>query len=77
MRNKLCFPSSFLRYSTDLEIATPKLMSEQSATYSTYRRINFFQVIIGDALSVVITYMTGLCILVQCLTNANILYLVT
>ena len=41
MRNKLC--SSFLRYSTDLEIATPKLMSEQSATYFTYRRMRFLK----------------------------------
>ena len=48
MKNKLCSPSSFLQYSacriitdcTDLEIATPKLMSEQSATYSTYRGMN-------------------------------------
>lgn len=60
MRNKLFSTSSFLQYSTDLEIATPKLMSEQSATYSTYRRMTFFKVIIGVALSAVITYISGL-----------------
>ena len=48
MKNKLCAPSSFSQYSscriiidcTDLEIATPKLMSEQNATYFTYRGID-------------------------------------
>lgn len=60
MRNKLCSPSSFSQYSTDLEIATPKLMSEQSATYSTYRGMNSFKVIIGVAPNAVITYVSGL-----------------
>lgn len=60
MRNKLFSTSSFLQYRTDLEIATPKLMSEQSATYSTYRRMTFFKEIIGVALNAVITYISGL-----------------
>ena len=68
MKNKLCSPSSFSQYSTcriiidctDLEIATPKLMSEQSATYSTYRGMNSFKVIIGVAPNAVITYVSGL-----------------
>ena len=68
MKNKLCSPSSFSQYSTcriiidctDLEIATRKLMSEQSATYSTYRGMNSFKVIIGVAPNAVITYLSGL-----------------
>ena len=68
MKNKLCSPSSFSEYSpcrviidcTDLEIATPKLMSEQSATYSTYRGMNSLKVITGVAPNAVITYVSGL-----------------
>ena len=68
MKNKLCSPSSFSQYSTcriiidctDLEIATPKLMSEQSATYSTYRGMNSLKVIIGVAPNAVITSVSGL-----------------
>ena len=68
IRNKLCSSSSFSQYSscriiidcTDLEIATPKLIPEQSATYSTYRGMNSFKVIIGVAINAVITYVSGL-----------------
>ena len=43
-KNKLCSPSSFSQYSscriiidcTDIEVATPSLMSQQNATYSSY-----------------------------------------
>ena len=66
--NKMCSPSSFTQYSscriiidcTDIEIATPKLMSQQCATYSTYRGMNSFKVIIGVAPNAVITYVSGL-----------------
>ena len=68
MKNKLCSPSSFLQYSscriiidcTDLEIATPKLMSEQSPTYSIYRGMNSLKVIIGVPPNAVITYDSDL-----------------
>ena len=67
-KNKMCSPSSFAQYSsyriiidcTDIEIATPKLMSQQCATYSTYGRMNSFKVIIGVAPNAVITYVSGL-----------------
>ena len=67
-KNKMYSPSSFTQYSscriiidcTDIEIATPKLMTQQCATYSTYRRMNSFKVIIGVAPNAVITYVSGL-----------------
>ena len=68
MKNKLFSTSSFSQYSTcriiidctDLEIATPELMSEQSATYSTYRGLNSFKVIIGVTPNALITHVSGL-----------------
>ncbi|PFX16153.1 hypothetical protein AWC38_SpisGene19581 [Stylophora pistillata] len=67
-KNKLCLPSSFAEYSscqividcTDIEIAAPKLMSQQNATCSTYRGMNSFKVITGVAPNEVITYVTDL-----------------
>lgn len=67
-KNKMCSPSSFSQYSscriiidcTDMEIAAPKLMSQQCATYSSYRGMNSFKVIIGVAPNAVITYVSNL-----------------
>ena len=67
-KNKMCSTSSFTQYSsckiiincTDIEIAAPKLMSQQSQTYSTYRGMNSFKVIIGVAPNAVITYVSDL-----------------
>ena len=67
-KNSLCAPSSFAQYTscrividcTDLEIATPKLMSLQNATYSSYRGMNSFKVIVGVAPNAVITYISNL-----------------
>ncbi|PFX19305.1 hypothetical protein AWC38_SpisGene16293 [Stylophora pistillata] len=43
-----------------IEIAAPKLMSQQNATYSSYRGMNSFKVIIGVAPNGVITYVSDL-----------------
>lgn len=67
-KNALCAPSSFSGYTscrividcTDLEIAAPKLMSIQNATYSSYRGMNSFKVIVGVAPNAVITYISKL-----------------
>lgn len=67
-KNKMCLPSSFTEYSscrividcTDIEIAAPKLKSQQNATYSSYRGMNSFKVIIGVAPNGVITYVSDL-----------------
>ena len=56
-KNKLCAPSSFSQFGscrvvidcTDIEIATPGLMSQQNATYSNYRGMHSFKVIVGVA----------------------------
>jgi hypothetical protein len=64
-KNKLCAPSSFSQYTscrividcTDVEIATPGLMSQQSATYSSYRGMNSFKVLVGVAPNAVITFV--------------------
>ena len=62
-KNKLSAPSSFSQFGscriiidcTDIEVAAPGLMSQQNATYSSYRGMNSFKVIIGVALNAVIT----------------------
>lgn len=62
-KNKLSAPSSFSQYGscrividcTDIEVAAPGLMSQQNATYSSYRGMNSFKVIVGVALNTVIT----------------------
>lgn len=67
-KNKTCSPSSFSQFSscriiidcTDIEIATPSLMKDQSATYSSYRSMNSFKVIVGVAPNGVITYVSKL-----------------
>lgn len=54
-KNVLCAPSSFSQFTscrividcTDVEIAAPGLMSQQNATYSSYRGMNSFKVIVG------------------------------
>lgn len=45
---------------TDIEIAAPSLMSQQNATYSNYRGMNSFKVIVGVAPNAVITYVSKL-----------------
>ena len=67
-KNKLSAPSSFARFSscrividcTDIEVAVPGLMSQQNATYSSYRGMNSFKVIVGVAPNAVITYVSKL-----------------
>ncbi|XP_068742187.1 uncharacterized protein [Montipora capricornis] len=64
-KNKLSAPSSFNQLGscrvvidcTVIEIATPGLMSKQNATYSSYRGMHSFKVIVGVAPNGVITYM--------------------
>lgn len=56
-KNTLSAPSSFSQLNscriiidcTDVECATPGLMSEQSLTYSSYRGMNSFKVLVGVA----------------------------
>ena len=67
-KNDTCAPSSFSQFSscrvvidcTDVEIATPMLMSHQSATYSSHRGMNSFKVLIGVAPNAVITFVSKL-----------------
>ena len=67
-KNKVCSPSSFSQYSscrividcTDIEVATPSLMSQQNATYSSYQGMNSFKVLTGVAPNGVLTYSSSL-----------------
>ena len=67
-KNKLCSPSSFSMFSsrrividcTDIEIAAPGLMSLQNATYSNYRGMSSFKVLVEVAPNAVITYVSKL-----------------
>ena len=67
-KNKLGSPSSFSTYSscrivvdcTDIEVATPSLMSQQNATYSSYRGMNSFKVLTGVAPNGVLTFVSRL-----------------
>jgi hypothetical protein len=67
-KNSTCSPSSFSQFSsckividcTDIEIATPGLMSQQNATYSSYRGMNSFKVLVGFAPHAVITFVSQL-----------------
>lgn len=67
-KKKICSPSSFSMFTscrividcTDIEIAAPSLMSQQNATYSNYRGMNSFKVIVGVAPKAVITYVSKL-----------------
>lgn len=67
-KNKLSAPASFDQYGscrividcTDIEVAAPGLMSQQNATYSSYRGMNSFKVLVGVAPNAVITYVSKL-----------------
>ena len=67
-KNSTSSPSSFSGFAscrividcTDIEIATPGLMSQQSATYSSYRGMNSFKVLVGVAPNAVITFVSPL-----------------
>ena len=67
-KNKISAPSSFRQFGscqividcTDIEIAAPGLTSQQNATYSSYRGMNSFKVIVGVAPNGVITYVSHL-----------------
>lgn len=67
-KNKLCSPLSFSEFSscriiidcTDIEVATPSLMSQQNVTYSSYRGMNSFKVLTGVAPNGVLTYISDL-----------------
>jgi hypothetical protein len=67
-KNRTCSPSSFSQFSscrividcTNIEVATPTLMKNQNATYSSYRGMNSFKVIVGVAPNAVITYVSDL-----------------
>ena len=67
-KNKISAPSSFRQFEscrividyTDIEVAAPGLMSQQNATYSSYRGMNSFKVIVGVAPNGVITYVRRL-----------------
>ena len=66
-KNKLSSPS-FIQYGscwividfTDIEVAAPGLMSTQHATYSSYRGMHSFKVIVGVAPNAVIAYVSKL-----------------
>ena len=45
---------------TDIEVAAPGLMSQQNATYSSYRGMNSFKVLVGVAPNAVITHVSKL-----------------
>jgi len=67
-KNRTCSPSSFSHFDscrividcTDVKIARPSLMKHQSATYSSYRGMNSFKVIIGVSPNASITYVSDL-----------------
>jgi len=66
-KNKLSAPSSFSQFNscrividcTDVECATPGLMSQQSLTYSSYRGMNSFKVLVGVAPNGVISFVSN------------------
>ena len=67
-KNKTSLPGSFSVFGncrmvidcTDIEVATPSLMSDQKLTYSTYRSMNSFKTIVGVAPNAVVTYVSKL-----------------
>ena len=69
-KNNACIPSSFSSSGfstctiiidcTDIEVATPGLMSHQHATYSSYRGVTSFKVLVGVAPNAVITFVSQL-----------------
>lgn len=50
-----------------IEVAAPRLMSQQNATYSSYRGMNSFKVIVEVAPNAVITYVSQLYPVLVCL----------
>ena len=67
-KNAASLPGSFVFYGncrmvidcTDIEVATPSNMAEQKQTYSSYRGMNSFKVLIGVAPNAAITYVSPL-----------------
>ena len=67
-KNKLSAPSTFSQFGScrvvidcrDIKIATSGLMNQQNATYSNYRGMHSFKVIVGVAPNGVITYVSNL-----------------
>ena len=67
-KNKTSLPESFVTFSncrmiidcTDVKIEAPKLLSDQKLTYSTYRGMHSFKVLIGVAPNAAITYVSKL-----------------
>ena len=67
-KNKSSMPGSFSLFGncrmvidcTDIKVAVPGLMSDQKVTYSSYRGMNSFKVLIGVAPNAVITYVSKL-----------------
>ena len=67
-KNKATSPASFLPFPncrvvvdcTDVEIAVPREMDLQRVTYSSYRGMNSFKVLIGVSPNAVITYVSNL-----------------
>ncbi|XP_068723635.1 uncharacterized protein [Montipora capricornis] len=68
LRQNYTNQSSFSQYSscrividcTDIEVAMPSLMSQQNATYSSYRGMNSFKGLTGVAPNGVLTYSSSL-----------------
>ena len=68
LKNSTSLPDSFNIFAncrmifdcTDIEVAAPALMSEQKLTYSTYRGMNSFKVLLGVAPNAVITFVSKL-----------------
>ena len=66
-KNRSLMPGSFSLFGncrmvidcTAIEVAVPGLMSNQKVTYSSYRGMNSFKVLIGVAPNAVITYVTN------------------
>ena len=65
-QNQLSLPKSFVNFKncrtvldcTDVKIAVPTAMDLQSATYSSYRSINSFKILVGVSPNGVITYIS-------------------
>jgi len=68
VKNSTSLPESFSPFPncrmiidcTDIKIAAPHLMSEQKETYSSYRGMNSFKVLVGVAPNAVITFISKL-----------------
>lgn len=68
LKNLTSLPGSFSLFGncrmvidcTDVKIATPSLMSDQKLTYSSYRGMNSFKLLLGVAPNAVITFVSKL-----------------